>query len=208
MERGWRLNDPTVVIAADPAPFLAAPNLTVVIPTGASAINHRRILRPVLTGGLIVDLLLVDAAGNVQEHHVMPVDSTLADAPEITARFPDPLTFKIDQEATPSAACMSCHASAHAAWAGSKHARALESLKPADRTDSCIGCHTTPTADKVLAPGVGCQACHTGSAAHVATAGTAKTTGAVDCRSCHDAKHHPAFDREKAWKVILHGSNP
>ena len=61
---------------------------------------------------------------------------------------------------------------------------------------------------KVLAAGVGCQACHTGSAAHTTSAGIARTTGAVDCRSCHDAKHHPAFDREKAWKIIRHGGDP
>ena len=175
------------------------------IPTEPTSINHRRILHPVLTGGLIVDLLLVDAAGNVQDHRVLPVDATLADTPEILARFPDVLSVRIDPEANPSAACTSCHASAHAAWTVSKHAHALDSLKPADRTDSCIGCHTTPTTEKTVAAGVGCQACHTGSAAHVRASGKERPT-AVDCRGCHDAKHNPAFDREKAWKVIQHGS--
>ena len=73
--------------------------------TAASTINHQQILRPVLTGGLIVDLLLVDAAGRIQEHRIMPVDATLADAPEITARFQDPLTVRLDLAAQPSAAC-------------------------------------------------------------------------------------------------------
>jgi hypothetical protein len=31
---------------------------------------------------------------------------------------------------------------------------------------------------------------------------------AVDRRTCHDAKHHPTFQREAGWKLIEHGLEP
>jgi len=63
-------------------------------------------------------------------------------------------------------------------------------------------------AKRVLSLAVNCQSCHTGSGPHVASGRTFKTTGAVDCRSCHDAKHHPTFQREAGWKLIEHGREP
>jgi hypothetical protein len=204
-ERGWKLGDATVRTSADPLPLLTAPGVVAVIPTTPVAVEHRRMIRPVLTDGMAVELLLVDAAGIIQSRRTMPVDDSLPDDATVALRFRDVLTSTIKAGENPSQSCIACHATAYAAWQQSQHARALESLKPEDRTDGCISCHTTPVAQAVLAPAVNCQSCHTGSAAHVASHGIVKTTGATDCRSCHDARHHPGFQREAAWKVIMHG---
>jgi hypothetical protein len=205
---GWSANIPEVRVSADPLPLLGLPGITAIIPTAPVAVQHRRIVRPVLTGGLVVELLLVDAQGQIQERRTAPVDDSLPAESAILAQFPDRLTSTLDHTTQPATACAGCHPTAYAAWQRTAHARALDSLKPADRTDACIGCHTTAIAERVLAPAVNCQSCHTGSDAHVASGGTIKTTGAVDCRSCHDAKHHPAFQREAGWKLIEHGREP
>ena len=201
---GWRLGDPSVRVAEDPLPLLAEAGIVAVIPTGNPAIQHRRIVRPVLTDGLAVELLLVDAAGTIQARRTMPVDDSLPDDPALVAQFRDVLTSRIDQAANPSQSCIACHATAGAALAHARHAKALDSLKPEDRTDGCISCHVTPTAPGVVAPGVSCQSCHQGGEAHAASAGKLRTAGTTDCRSCHDAKHHPTFRREVAWPKIIH----
>jgi hypothetical protein len=206
--QGWSASVPEVRVSADPLPLLGQPGITAIIPTAPVAVQHRRIVRPVLTGGLAVELLLVDAQGQIQERRTAPVDESLPADPAILAQFPDRLTSTLDHTAQPATACAACHPTAYAAWQRTAHARALDSLKPTDRTDACIGCHTTAIAERVLAPAVSCQSCHTGSGPHVASGGTIKTTGAVDCRSCHDAKHHPAFQREVGWKLVEHGREP
>ena len=203
--QGWQIGDPTIAVAADPLPLLATPGLTAIVTTAPAQVQHARILYPTLPQGLAVDVLLVDGNGRIQARHIVPVDRTLPDVAGFAARFPERLSSRIDVAANPSKACASCHASAYAVWQRSAHARALDSLQPADRTDGCIGCHTTSIAAAVVAPAVHCQSCHSGSAPHVASGGTVKTTGVSDCRSCHDAKHHPAFQREEAWKLIGHG---
>lgn len=204
-DRGWTIGDPRVRVSAEPLPLLQAPGVVAVIPTVDVAAEHRRLLRPVLADGMAVELLLVDDAGIIRERRTMPVDDSLPDDPGVAERFRDTLTSTLRAEATPSQDCAGCHASAFAAWQRSRHARALDSLPAADRTDTCIGCHTTPLAAGVLAPAVSCQSCHGGGAAHIAAAGRVRTTGTVDCRSCHDARHHPAFNRETAWPLIGHG---
>jgi nitrate/TMAO reductase-like tetraheme cytochrome c subunit len=138
----------------------------------------------------------------------MPVDDSLPDDPALSAQFRDTLSSRIDAAAGPSQRCIACHATAAAAWAASRHARALDSLRPDDRTDSCIACHVTLTAPATVAPGVSCQSCHQGGDAHAASGGTLRTGGTSDCRSCHDAKHHPTFRRDLAWPRIQHGREP
>ena len=203
-ERGWRVNDPTVIVSAEPLALLTTPNITVVIPTVTTAVNHRRLLRPVLAKGMVVELVLLDDNQTIREHHVLPVDVTLANDATVIAKFPDKLTKIIDMTANPSSSCMACHASAHKVWVTSLHALALERLPVTDRTDACITCHTTPIKENIVAPGVSCVSCHTGADAHVAAAGRVKTTGATDCRSCHDAQHDPGFQREAAWERMKH----
>jgi hypothetical protein len=205
---GWARGAPEIAVSAEPLPLLTRPGLIAVIPTTPIATQHQRLLRPVLDGGLAVELLLVDATGRLRERHTMPVDDSLPDDPALTARFRDQLTSTIELTSNPAQSCLTCHATAGALWATSRHAHALDSLKPADRTDGCISCHVTPVAPAVVAPGVSCQACHQGGEAHAASAGKLRTTGTTDCRSCHDAKHHPTFRHDVAWPKIQHGREP
>lgn len=205
---GWTVSDPGVAVADDPLPLLDRSDLQVVVTTGSATVQHARILRPALGQGLAVDILLLDGAGRVRSRTVVPVDRTLRAVHGLAAQFRDGLTRQIDPAISPSQSCVVCHATAGAAWATSRHARAFDSLKPDDRTDTCISCHVTPVTAKVVAPAVACQSCHQGGEAHAASQGKLRTAGTADCRSCHDAKHHPTFRRELAWPKILHGREP
>jgi hypothetical protein len=205
---GWTVGDPSVLVSDEPLPLLTMPGIVAVIPTVPVAVNHRRILRPLLSDGLAIEVLLVDAAGVIQARRTVPIDDSLPDDPGLAAGFREPLTRRIDPASNPSQSCIGCHASAGAAWAQSRHALALDSLKPEDRTDGCISCHVTPITPAVVAPAVSCQSCHQGGEAHAASQGKLRTSGTADCRSCHDAKHHPAFRWELAWPKILHGREP
>lgn len=206
-EHGWSVGDPAVMVADDPLPLLDRAGLQAVVTTGPATVQHARILRPALPQGLAVDVLLLDSTGRIRSRAVVPVDRTLRAVPGLAARFREPLTRVIDVAAGPSPQCAGCHPEATAAWAATRHAKALDSLPEADRTDGCIACHTTPVAAATVAPGVACQSCHGGGEAHIASAGTQRTTP-VDCRSCHDARHHPGFRRELAWPKIRHGHEP
>ncbi|MCI0672186.1 MAG: cytochrome c family protein, partial [Myxococcaceae bacterium] len=93
--------------------------------------------------------------------------------------------------------CKGCHPAAFALWQQSKHARAMESLSPAQQKDArCTSCHAPDVKDQRVAH-VTCETCHGGgqyySPAHVMKdAELARLVGLVDpvekgCRSCHDA---------------------
>jgi hypothetical protein len=63
------------------------------------------------------------------------------------------------------AKCKICHLTEQKIWAASAHARALEVLKPEERSKpECLGCHTTghgkPAAQAADLAGVQCEACH------------------------------------------------
>ena len=205
LTHGWSRDDAAIIVTADPLSALEQPGVLAVIPTVPVQANHRRLLIPLVTGGMVAEILLIDAQQQIVEHLRLPIDQTLASDPSVLKRFPEHLSVRIDATASPSASCLSCHAGAHAAWATSRHGAALSSLAPADRVDGCIGCHTTPIASGVVAGGVHCQACHQGGEAHHQSGGQVHTTGTTDCRSCHDSRHHSGFDPVKAWQAITHG---
>lgn len=213
---GWR-RDARIVASADPATAVRDPALVAVVATAPAMINHRRIIRPLLDRGMVVDLLLVDADGAIAEHQHLPIDATLPRDDAVLAAFPQRLTVSIEAidaiaDAALSQRCATCHPGAHAVWAAGPHARAWESLTAADRVDGCVGCHSTradggeddhdhPAGPRH--PQVHCQSCHRGAEAH-ATAPATRTTGTVDCRSCHDARHDPSF-HAALWEAVRHG---
>jgi hypothetical protein len=202
---GW-IRDPSIAVTGNPALDVQDPRFLAVIPTIPTSLNHRKLITPVLTGGMTAEVVLVDAAGQIVEHDTLPIDRTLPADPTILGRFPDPLTATVDSLHVSSQACMACHATAHQTWSTSRHALAWTSLKPEDRTDACITCHSTQVVAQppTVVPGVQCQSCHLGADAHAA-APTIRTTGRTDCRSCHDARHDPGFDSVKAWAAVVHG---
>ncbi len=196
---GWTAGDPALLVTGDPAAHLADPGIVGII-SSAPAPNHARIVRPILDRGQIL-LALEVVAGRIVDRHAVPVDATLPAQAAILAQFPTPIV-NVDLQANPSTACASCHQAAFQAWQGSRHARAFASLKAADRTSDCVGCHLTGVAQVPVA-NVHCQACHQGTDGHAANP-QVKTAGTVDCRGCHDARHHPGFDRKAGWKAIQH----
>jgi len=208
---GWLITEPSVVVANDPTPFLVTPGITAIVTTGPSMINHRRIVRPVGSGGMTMTVLRLDDHNLITNQTVVPIDATLPADASVLAAFPRTLSAQIITDANLTTACATCHQTAHTAWSTSAHASAWKSLKPADLIDDCVSCHSTAlpsdssSGQQRLAPGVSCQACHQGAEAHALAPVTVRTSGATDCRSCHNARHDPAFQREKAWTQIVHG---
>lgn len=107
--------------------------------------------------------------------------------------------------------CRVCHEAQHAAWAATKHARALERLSGAERAGNrCIRCHVTDSPELVAAegdrpglPGVQCEACHGPGRAHAETARSGavrpgaivRTPSEQTCTRCHNSEspHYKPF---------------
>lgn len=218
---GWELHPADIAVVAEPGPELTAAGVLAVVPAAGAAAdpstlpNHQRIVRPILDGGAVAMLLLVGADGRLVRQVVIPIDRSLPADAALLATLPEPITITVHAPQPPaSTACASCHTQAHAVWQGSAHARAFASLPIESRTDACVGCHTSPIARapvpvKARDADVGCIACHTGATEHAAAPLTVRTTGTTDCRTCHDALHHPGFDHAASWTRIFHkGDTP
>lgn len=204
---GWQRADPAaVVVTDDPASAVRQAGVIAVIATAGASLQHQRLVRPLLDRGMTVEALALDAQDRIRARQTIPIDRSLPSDAAILSRLPAEPTVAIDAHAQPSQDCRACHQGAHAVWQASAHAMACDRLASADRTTSCVHCHTTPAGVGAMPVAhVQCQACHEGTADHVAVGGTQPTHGTVDCRSCHDAKHHPGFDPAAAWQRIAHG---
>jgi hypothetical protein len=198
--RGWERDEHAIAVSAAPESAITG-DATIVIPTTPTRVRHAKLLTPALPGGLGIEAVVI-ANGFPLARVTIPNDRTLPGDAAMLARFAAP-AVRVDATANPSANCTACHQAAHTTWLATKHARAWASLAAADQTTDCAGCHSTPRAGALPAPNVHCQSCHAGSDAHAA-APASKPPPAVDCRICHDAKHHPGFDREAGWKAIEH----
>jgi len=97
--------------------------------------------------------------------------------------------------------CKLCHKVEHTSWLMTKHAKAFDSLKPADQAKAeCVQCHVT--GGKKEFPGVQCEACHGPGSdfktmAIMKDKAKAKAAGLViptekDCVTCHNKKS-PTF---------------
>ena len=201
---GWEVRPADIVVAADPLPVLTQPGLLAVVAPGFTAFAHQRIVTPFVDRGAIAHLLFVDDGRRVVEQRLLPIDRSFPSVPGVIERFPSTGQVLLDRSVNPSTSCKACHSTAHASWLVSAHARALNSLSTNDQTSACATCHTTSLPGRAeRAPHVGCTMCHEGAEAHAITP-TVKTTGTTSCRECHDANHHPAFDKVSAWLRIQH----
>ncbi len=93
--------------------------------------------------------------------------------------------------------CRGCHPEAYQIWRQTPHARAKDSLSPAQQKDArCLSCHSPNEADQRTAA-VSCETCH-GGGRYYATGYVMKDSelvrlaGLADpsekgCRTCHDA---------------------
>ena len=216
-DAGWREEAELVELSAlgtDLKSRLGDSSRRLFITADPSAPPHERVL-PLLAdrGSLVIAVLM--RGGRPIQRRIVPIDRSLSERREILQRalalIPAAAHRAIDLTVDPSADCAACHAAAHAAWSGSRHARALTSLPPEDRNGDCAACHITAAsllhepAIGAAAPHVHCHACHTGATAHATSGGAIRTTGTTHCRTCHDATHHPGFDHEKSWSIIQHG---
>ena len=178
----------------------------IVFASGGAPIANQRVVYPLLDRGAIAHVLVL-SGNTVIAQRLLPIDRTLPSDAQILAELPAlPPAVVIDHAAAPSTSCASCHQAAHQAWTVSAHARALSSLSASDQATACATCHTTGLPGRTeRAAHVGCTACHVGADAHAAAPATVRVSGIVDCRSCHDAQHHPGFDPVAAWIRMQHG---
>ena len=176
-----------------------------------------------------IDLAL-DSAGRVAGHaasviQLVPGTKESARVAEIVGRFrdfaiarrlegaapPEPLPGDAALLALPGngftggAACVACHADAHAKWAGSEHAGALETLRRVrrDLDPSCLACHVTHLRFESKRPafeeGVACEACHGPGALHAKEPErkdllVGKPVAPGRCRACHTTARNPSFE--------------
>lgn len=120
--------------------------------------------------------------------------STAGDSPAHAASAAVQATAPGEYAWAPS--CKKCHEEVYEAWAGTKHARALNRLSDADQARECVGCHVTGSKarieqdGKTVNAGVQCESCHGAAAAHVADptvkTGLAKKPAAEACTTCHN----------------------
>ena len=203
--RSWEIRPADIVVSDEPLAALGNAGVIAVVASGAATIFNQRVVYPLLDRGAIAHVLVLNGTTIIAQH-LLPIDRTLPSDPQILAELPV-LTpaLLVDHAAMPSTSCSACHQTAHQTWAVSAHARALSSLSASDQTTACATCHTTGLPGRVeRAANVGCTACHVGADAHAATPTTVRVDGVVDCRSCHDAQHHPGFDPVAGWLRIQH----
>jgi hypothetical protein len=110
--------------------------------------------------------------------------------------------------------CKICHKDEHTSWLTTVHAKAMDKLKPEEKTKAdCLGCHTTGTdSTGMVLEGVQCESCHgPGSAYKTKTImqdkkksiemGMTEPTKEV-CIKCHNEKSptFKGFDFDKYSK--------
>jgi len=99
------------------------------------------------------------------------------------------------------AKCKMCHKIQHTSWAATKHAKAFQSLKPAEQKDpKCVNCHVTN--NDAAMPGVQCEQCHGAGSAYMnmkvmKDPAAARANGLIEankalCEKCHN-KQSPTF---------------
>ena len=120
-----------------------------------------------------------------------------------------------------SESCKECHQAEHSAWASSKHAHAMQTLKRKGqhRNADCLTCHfqdvpSQGRPDIESVAGIGCEACHGGGSRHVevrrrnprgVSLGLFKTASPGSCVVCHDKENSKNFSFATYWPRMQHG---
>lgn len=129
--------------------------------------------------------------------------------------------FRVTGQVPPYAGvdtCSDCHEGSHAAWSGTRHAMAYETLKNIGQHQnaSCLACHTVgfgvpggfvSAAQTPSLTGVQCENCHGPAGDHAANPfdvafKPVRTPSAMICGGCHDGAHHPTYTE---WNTAGHG---
>jgi hypothetical protein len=116
-----------------------------------------------------------------------------------------------------TAACTSCHATAHRVWAGSGHAHAWRTLVQVghQKDPDCVDCHVVGLQfqggfqDAARTSGlenVGCESCHHAAGRHAASPANVRPSkvGSAACAACHVPEHSPNFEFARFWAKIRH----
>ncbi|MCP4454626.1 MAG: hypothetical protein GY809_24470 [Planctomycetes bacterium] len=136
--------------------------------------------------------------------------SSIAAGPKTTDRYAGPDT------------CKTCHPTAYAVWAKSKHAHAFATLeaKGHEYNPRCLICHAVGYMEsdgyvnQRLTPSlvnVSCESCHGRGDVHAKAREDAPdsehgmTTQTPDCTACHDQENSPKFDKASYLWEIAHG---
>ena len=115
--------------------------------------------------------------------------------------------------------CLDCHYEKFDAWAQTRHATALETLKQAGQQTNaiCLKCHTVGYGyaggfkDEATTPhlaGVQCENCHGPATDHVRNPADKTKRPLVElsanvCGGCHNGFHHPTLDE---WNTSPHAT--
>jgi len=128
-------------------------------------------------------------------------------------------TIPISADPTMSAAyvgvqvCTACHAASGRAWAVSRHANSMRTLRDrgSEFDPECLRCHTLgKDVGGLFYPldgtpvDVTCEACHGSGAAHSASPMT-RMPRPIECVSCHTPEMSNRFDHDAYWEKISHG---
>jgi predicted CXXCH cytochrome family protein len=114
--------------------------------------------------------------------------------------------------------CAPCHSAIKDSWQGTRHAKAIDSLKKSKQETlaACVKCHVTGYEkdggfiDYELTPemaGVQCEVCHGPGSEHAAgpsVKNIIRKSDASLCRECHTVKQDPGFDYAAKAKNV-HG---
>jgi len=115
--------------------------------------------------------------------------------------------------------CKICHKVEYTSWESLEHAKAFDTLQPAEQAKAeCLRCHAT--AGKAELPGVQCEACH-GPGGEYKSMTVMKDRQAslaaglllpdeAACKSCHSNAPHdlPEFDYAEAVEIGVHDRKP
>lgn len=118
--------------------------------------------------------------------------------------------------------CKTCHPTAYAVWANTKHAHAFATLetKGHQYNPRCLICHTVGYMEsdgyvnQRLTPNlvnVSCESCHGRGDVHAKAredspdSEQGMTTQTPDCTACHDKENSPKFDKASYLWEIAHG---
>lgn len=127
---------------------------------------------------------------------------------------------------TGSEACRSCHVDETVQWMGTKHAKAMSTLRRRHRhfDPACVSCHVvgyaaaarsgyqTGAPNAAEREDVGCETCHGPGSAHVAARGNPQlirgNPGPDVCVRCHYGEHDPGFQSsvDERFAAVRHRS--
>ncbi|MGQ9456049.1 MAG: multiheme c-type cytochrome [Armatimonadota bacterium] len=116
----------------------------------------------------------------------------------------------------PPLLCKGCHAAEYEQWAGTKHAKAVETLTSQNRAiPECLKCHSEMfrrlqrlTLTSGTPAGVDCMTCHAGSLPHGIERRESSVRVKVDtkiCVECHDKEWSPNYNEKIYLPKITHG---